>query len=136
MLHLHKHNYLHMSPSRTQLYYHLCISNVLINTRKSSIQTRDKHKYSLNTTRLITTSDTQLILIAPTIVPTDGEYRHRQAQINGLPPLGTTYQRQRTGNQNYKNRSGEYRTLNLQWRNIQRSTNKTDRHDITEILWH
>jgi hypothetical protein len=44
--------------------------------------------------------------------------------------------RQRTGNQNCKNRSGEYRTLNLQWRNIQRSTNKTDRHDITEILWH
>ena len=63
MLHLHRHKYHHMSSSRTQLYHHLCISNVLINTLKSSIQTRDKHKYSLNTTRLITTSDTQLILI-------------------------------------------------------------------------
>jgi hypothetical protein len=63
MLHLHRHKYHHMSSLRTQLYHHLCISNVLINTLKSSIQTRDKHKYSLNTTRLITTSDTQLILI-------------------------------------------------------------------------
>jgi hypothetical protein len=30
---------------------------------------------------------------------------------------------QRTGNQNCKNRSGEYRTLNLQWRNIQLAGN-------------
>jgi hypothetical protein len=58
-----------------------------------------------------------------TIVPTDGEYRHRQPQNNGLPPLGTTYQHQRTGNQNCKNRSSEYRTLNLQWRNIQLAGN-------------
>ena len=56
-------------------------------------------------------------------MPTDGEYRHRQPQNNGLPPLGTTYQHQRTGNQNCKNRSGEYRTLNLQWRNIQLAGN-------------
>jgi hypothetical protein len=49
--------------------------------------------------------------IRTTIVPTEGEYRHRQAQNKGLPPLGTTYQHQRTGNQNCKNRSGEYRTL-------------------------
>ena len=61
--------------------------------------------------------------IRTTIVPTDGEYRHRQAQNKGLPPLGTTYQHQRTGNQNCKNRSGEYRTLNLQWRNIQLAGN-------------
>ena len=32
-------------------------------------------------------------------------------------------QRQRTGNQNCKNRNGEYRTLNLQWRNTQLSGN-------------
>ena len=61
--------------------------------------------------------------IRTTIVPTDGEYRHRQAQNKGLPPLGTTYQHQRTGNHNCKNRSGEYRTLNLQWRNIQLAGN-------------
>jgi hypothetical protein len=30
--------------------------------------------------------------IRTTIVPTEGEYRHRQAQNKGLPPLGTTYQ--------------------------------------------
>ena len=110
-----------MLPSRTQLYHHLCISNALINTHKSSIQTKDKHKYSLNTTRLITTSDTQLILIVQQSCQQMGSRGIIKPNITACHR--SNYQCQRTGNQNCKNRNGEYRTLNLQWRNSQLAGN-------------
>jgi hypothetical protein len=67
--HLHRHKYLHMSPSRTQLYHHLCISNVLINTRKSSIQTRDKHKYYTPYNNIRHPANPYRTTIVPTVVP-------------------------------------------------------------------
>jgi len=89
----------------------------VINTNKGQTQVQPEYYTPYNNIRHPANPN------RTTIVPTDGEYRHRQTQNNGLPPLGTTFPSQRTGNQNCKNRNGEYRTLNLQWRNSQLTGN-------------
>jgi hypothetical protein len=68
----------------------------VINTNKGQTQVQPEYYTPYNNT------GHPVNPIRTTIVPTEGEYRHRQAQNKGLPPLGTTYQHQRPGNQNCK----------------------------------